>query len=49
MANRASQICGEKQHRFLHDREPGCAIREAVQRGEISLRRYKSMLKLSQE
>ena len=32
-----------------HDREPGCAIREAVQRGEISLRRYKSMLKLSQE
>lgn len=32
-----------------HDREPGCAIREAVQRGKISLRRYNSMLKLSQE
>ncbi len=32
-----------------HDREPGCAIREAVQRGKISLRRYNSMLKLSQD
>jgi ribosome biogenesis GTPase len=24
----------------LHDREPGCAVREAVQRGEISLERW---------
>ncbi len=32
-----------------HEQEPGCAVRAAVQRGEISARRYKSMLRLSQE
>jgi ribosome biogenesis GTPase len=32
-----------------HDQEPGCAIRAAVQRGEVSTRRYKSMLKLNEE
>ncbi len=32
-----------------HDDEPGCAVREAVQSGEISLDRYNSFLKLHKE
>lgn len=30
-----------------HDREPGCALREAVARGEIGVRRYRSYLGLA--
>lgn len=29
-----------------HDREPGCAVKAAVEKGEVSLRRYESYLKL---
>ena len=30
-----------------HDREPGCAVRDAVERGEIARSRYDSWLRLS--
>ncbi|WP_457600667.1 ribosome small subunit-dependent GTPase A [Hydrogenivirga sp.] len=32
-----------------HVREPGCAVREALERGEISCERYKSYLKMLKE
>ena len=32
-----------------HDREPGCAVREAVVRGDVSATRYESYLKLRTE
>ena len=32
-----------------HDREPGCALREALDRGEIGQRRFASYLKLRSE
>jgi len=32
-----------------HDREPGCALREAAQRGDIHERRFASFLKLREE
>jgi ribosome biogenesis GTPase / thiamine phosphate phosphatase len=32
-----------------HDEEPGCAIRQAVMREEISPRRYQSYLRLRAE
>ena len=32
-----------------HDREPGCAVREAVERGEIALSRYESYLALLED
>jgi ribosome biogenesis GTPase len=32
-----------------HDREPGCAVREAVERGELDLARVRSFGRLSQE
>ncbi len=32
-----------------HDNEPGCAIRQAVEDGQISLRRYQSYLRLKQD
>jgi ribosome biogenesis GTPase / thiamine phosphate phosphatase len=31
-----------------HEREPGCAVRRAVESGQISRRRYESMLRLGQ-
>ena len=33
----------------LHDREPACAIREAVHTGHIAARRHESFLKLRRE
>jgi len=32
-----------------HEREPGCAVRDALEAGEISLRRYQSYLGLQRE
>jgi ribosome biogenesis GTPase len=32
-----------------HSREPGCAVRHAVERGEISAERYDSFLRLREE
>jgi ribosome biogenesis GTPase len=32
-----------------HEREPGCAVREAVERGELSQRRFESWLRLGRE
>ena len=32
-----------------HDEEPGCAVRQAVMRGQVSPRRYFSMMKLKEE
>jgi ribosome biogenesis GTPase len=32
-----------------HDEEPGCAVRQAVMQGQISPRRYFSMMKLKEE
>lgn len=32
-----------------HDSEPGCAVRAAVERGDVSRRRYESFLKLHEE
>jgi ribosome biogenesis GTPase / thiamine phosphate phosphatase len=32
-----------------HDREPGCALRDGVERGEIAARRFESFLKLRDE
>ena len=32
-----------------HDNEPGCAVREAVERGAISPQRYQSYLRLRDE
>ncbi len=32
-----------------HDREPGCALREALERGEIPARRWESFLRLREE
>jgi len=31
-----------------HDREPNCAVKQAVERGEIDDRRYRSYLRLRQ-
>lgn len=35
-----------KYHGCLHDQEPGCAIREAVDKGEIALTRYECYLQI---
>jgi ribosome biogenesis GTPase len=32
-----------------HEVEPGCAVRDAVQRGDVSRRRYESFMKLREE
>jgi ribosome biogenesis GTPase len=32
-----------------HDREPGCAVREAIQRGDIDVARFQSYLRLKRE
>ena len=32
-----------------HTHEPGCAVRDAVRRGDIHLERYKSFLRLRHE
>jgi len=32
-----------------HTHEPGCAVREAVERGELSFQRYESYLKILDE
>ena len=32
-----------------HTHEPGCAVKEAVERGEISLERYESYIGMLQE
>ncbi|MFC1946541.1 ribosome small subunit-dependent GTPase A [Chloroflexota bacterium] len=33
----------------LHDAEPGCAVREAIESGELNISRYESYLKLRKE
>lgn len=35
-----------KYHSCLHDKEPGCAIREAVENGEIAIPRYECYLQI---
>ncbi len=43
----ASQKC--KFHNCLHINEPGCAVKEALGNGKISLSRYQSYLKMTTE
>ena len=40
---------GCRFYNCTHTHEPGCAVREAVERGEIALSRYESYLKISDE
>jgi ribosome biogenesis GTPase len=35
-----------KYHGCLHDREPGCAVKDAVEHGKIALTRYECYLQI---
>lgn len=42
-----SHLC--KYHGCLHEKEPGCSIKEAVKNNEIPLERYENYLKMKEE
>ena len=39
-------VSGCQYYNCTHDHEPGCAVMAAVQRGEISMERYKNYLNM---